>query len=67
MVYAIYKVQNSGSVMILCESCASDVPSPSVAKHLPQTLLLVGSQYCGGFEVDVDVRIDGIVAEVVLC
>ena len=41
-------------------------PGSAIAEHLPQRLLLVGSQDGHGLQVDVDVRVDGVVPEVVL-
>lgn len=42
------------------------VPGAPVAEHLAQALLLVGAQHGGGLQVDVDVGVDAVVAEVVL-
>lgn len=44
----------------------NESPRPSVAEHLAQTLLLVGTQHCGRLQVDVDVGVHRVVAEVVL-
>lgn len=41
-------------------SCAA------ISKHLAQTLLLVRPQHCGGLQVDVDVRVYGVISKVVL-
>ena len=41
-------------------------PRSAVSEHLSEGLLLVGPQHGHRLQVDVDVRVDGVVAEVVL-
>jgi len=40
--------------------------STSIPKHLAQTLLLIGPQHSSGLQVNVDVRVDCVIAKVVL-
>lgn len=42
------------------------LPRASVSEHFAQTLLLVGPQHGRGLQVDVDVRVHAVVAEIVL-
>lgn len=46
--------------------CSSGSPSAAVAEHLAQTLLLVRPERCVRLEVDVQVLVHRVVAEIVL-
>lgn len=48
-----------------CNTCI--LPGASVPEHLSEALLLVGAQHGRGLQVDVDVGVHRVVAEVVLC